>query len=231
MAWPNKATVSAKDILGMEAEELKTKLDSAASKDDVKAATDAVEGLKGTIGELQAALAKLTTPTPQPDPNIQADVNDPTTQILTDPAAYIGRQTAGMGQVALKTAADVNEMRARQKYAGAFQQYGAELMKDLDKAPLAMRAGEGFWDFRIQLVVGEKALKGELESGYPSLLGNSGFAPDSTGNVKDPNRGFTADQAAFLKGKVPLEKAEGIRKMLEAGESITAENMKRFVNA
>src|SRR6516162_5186236 len=126
MAWPNKATVSAKDILGMEAEELKTKLDSAASKDDVKAATDAVEGLKGTIGELQAALAKLTTPTPQPDPNIQADVNDPTTQILTDPAAYIGRQTAGMGQVALKAAADVNEMRARQKYAGAFQQYGAE---------------------------------------------------------------------------------------------------------
>lgn len=232
MAWGNNRTVSAEDILGMKPEDLKTKLDSAASKDDLKAINDSTEALRGSLSEIQAALAKLTAPPPaEPDPTIVADQNDPTTQMLTDPAGFIGRQTAGTQQIALEAKANILEMRARQANPGIFQKYGQQIMETAGKFPLQQRSQEGFWDFHLRTYLGDKLMKGELESGsYPSLMGGSSFAPNATGEVNDPNKGFDPQVAEYLKGRnIPLDKAAAITEiMVKNGDPI---DIQRYTEA
>jgi len=231
MAW-RQGQVTAKEILGMEADELKTKLDSAASKDDLKTINTAVEESKSTLAAIQAQLAKLTAPEPPPpDPNIKLDADDPTTQILTDPAGYISRQTAGTQQVAAQARADVLEMRARSKYPGVFAKYGEDLMTRAQNFSLAQRAQEGFWDFHIRSYTGEKVLSGEVDSGsYPSLVGSGSFAPNISGEPNDPNKGFAPEMASFFKERgVPLEKAAAIQKLMNGGEQIDLKNYKGVV--
>jgi hypothetical protein len=231
MAW-RQGQLTAKEILGMEADELKTKLDGAASKEDLKNINTAVEEQKSTLASIQASLAKLTAPEPPPpDPNLKLDADDPTTQILTDPAGYINRATAGTQQVAAQARADVLEMRARSKYAGVFAKYGDDLMAKATNFSLAQRAQEGFWDFHVRSYTGEKVLSGEVDSGsYPSLVGSSSFAPNVHGEHTDPNKGFSPEQAAFFKERnVPLDKAAAIQKLMSGGEQIDLKNYKGVV--
>jgi hypothetical protein len=232
MAWSQRGQVSAKEILGMEPDELKSKLESSATKEDLTKLNTEFESQKGTLSEIQAMLKKLTAPEPPaPDPNVKLDADDPTTQILTDPAGFINRQTAGTQQVAAQARADVLEMRARQKYAGIFQKYGDDVMEKAQQFSLAQRAQDGFWDFHIRTFTGEKFLRGEVEPGsYPSLVGSSSFAPNSSGDVDDPNKGFSPDMAAFFKERnVPLDRAAKIQKLMEGGEQIDLKNYKGVV--
>lgn len=214
----------------MEPDELKTRLDSAATKTDVTETKTKLEGIEGTLAALQASLAKLTAPPPaDPDPNIKLDADDPTTQMLTDPAGYVARQTAGTQAVALQARADVLEMRARSEYPGAFAKYGQTLMDSAKNFNIGARAQEGFWSSHIRMVMGDKLVKGELESGsYPSLMGGSSFAPSNPGDAQDPNRGFSADQAGFFKERgVKLADAAKLKRlMVDNGEPISMENWK-----
>lgn len=229
MAWPN-GKVSAKEILGMEPDELKQKLEGAASKDDLNAIRTQNEENRNLLISLQQSLAKLTAPPPpDPDPNIVADKNDPVTQVLTDPAGFVSRQTAGVEQTALQARADVLEMRARQKYAGAFQQFGDALTAAAQRFPVSARANEGFWDAHIRQVVGDQVIQGKVEAGsYPSLMGGSSFAPTPGGEASDPNKGFSPDVAAWFKEhNIPLDKAAKINELMaKNGEPITLENYK-----
>jgi hypothetical protein len=231
--WGNK-TLTAKEILGMEPEELKGKLDSAASKDDVKAATDAVDGMKSTLAQLQLSIAALTSPPPPPpDPSIQADQNDPTTQILTDPGGFVSRATAPTQNLALETAAGLYEMRAHNANPAIFQKYGQQIMDSIKNFKLADRANPGFWDWHLRTYLGDKLMKGEIEaSSYPSLMGGSSFAPNS-GDPVDPNKGFDPEVAAYLtERKVPLEKAAAIQQiMVKNGDPIDIERYKKATHA
>ena len=233
MAWPgNKGSMSAKEILGMEPDELKTRLDSSATKEDVTAQNAKLEEHGTALSEIRAMLAKLTSPPPpEPDPNISADLNDPTTQILTDPSGFINRQTQGTQAIALQARADVLEMRARSEYPGAFAKFGETLMQSAKNFPVSARAQENFWSSHIRMVMGDKLVKGELESGsYPSLMGSSSFSPNSQ-NDSDPNRGFSPDMAKFFKDRnIPLDKAEKIKRLMsDNGEGINMENYKGVV--
>jgi hypothetical protein len=223
MAWNSGKQLTAEEILGMKPEDLKNKLDTAASKDDLKALTDGQTALQGTLAALQASLNKLTTPEPVIDPTVIADQNDPTTQMLTDPSGFINRQTAGTQQIALEAKANVLEMRARQKNPGIFQKYGDQIMESANRFPLAQRSQEGFWDFHLRTYLGDKLMKGELEAGsYPSLMGGSSFAPNTSGTESDPNRGFDPQVAAYLKERnIPLDKAAAITEvMVKNGDPI-----------
>ena len=61
MAWPNRGTLTAKEILGMEPDELKSKLDSAVTKDDLTKATSTIEQQGNALSEIRALLDKLTS--------------------------------------------------------------------------------------------------------------------------------------------------------------------------
>jgi hypothetical protein len=230
MVWPAHGTLTAKEILGMEPDELKTRLDGAATKDDLTKATSAIEQQGNALSEIRTMLNKLTAPPPpEPDPATEADANDPTTQILTDPSGFVGRQTAGLAEQAAETRADVLEMRARTKYPQVFAKWGDQLLETARKFSASQRAQQGFWEFHLRTFTGDKLLKGEIEAGsYPSLVGSSSFAPNSGNSDSDPNKGFSPDQVAFFKEHgVPLDRAAKIKNLvIDNGESITLEAFK-----
>jgi hypothetical protein len=233
MAWPNRGSLSAKEILGMEPDELKAKLESAVTKDDLSKTTSTLEQQGNALSEIRAMLDKLTAPPPpEPDPNLEADANDPTTQILSDPTGFVGRQTAGIAATAAQARADVLEMRARQTYSGAFAKYGEAIMEAANRFPVAARAQDGFWNSHIRMILGDKFVKGEIEPGsYPSLVGSSSFAPNTGASDADPNQGFSPDQVAFFKERgVPLERAAKIKKLvIDNGEHINLRDYKEEV--
>jgi hypothetical protein len=228
MAWNNRGQMSAEEILGMKPEDLRTKLDGAASKEDITAATDKIAGLEGSLAAIQASLAKLTTPPPVVDPNDAADLNDPTTQMLTDPQGFVARQTQNLAKQSAETKAQLNEMRARGAYPGAFSKYNDELMKSVNNFSLEQRAQEGFWDFHIRTFMGDKYIKGEATGSYPSLMG-SGSGYSSVGAPEDQNGGLDPQVAAFLKDRgVPLDKAAQIKKnMIDNGEPVSIDTYKK----
>jgi hypothetical protein len=226
MAW-NRGTVSAEEILGMKKEDLQSKLDSAATKDDLKSISDQQEAIGGTLNELKAALANLSKPAPEPV--IPADPIDPVTQVLSDPTGFVRAATQGDRQAILQVQADLNETRARQNFPQAFMKYGAELMASAQAMSLEGRARQGFWENHITMFAGSKALKGEsFEGGYPSLLGGSGYAASPNGEVKDETKGFTTDQVSWFKDhKVPIEKAAAYKWLADNKEQISAESLER----
>lgn len=224
MAWTKPLT--AEELIGMGAEDLKGRLDSAASKDDVSGLKSQVDGLTSMLGEIQEGLKRLSTPPPPPEPAVADD--DPTTQVLTDPTEFIRKQTQPIQDVALQARADIQEMRARSQYAGVFEKYGDELMKAAGNAPLNQRARDDFWNGLVRMAIGDKYVKGEITpTGYPSLLAGSAFAPSVTREA-DPNKGFDPEVSAWLKSRnVPLDSAAKIHKlMVEQGEPISLENYK-----
>lgn len=227
MAWPR--TQSAEEILGMKPEDLKSKLESAATKDDLKALTDSNDALKGTLAQITESLKALTTPKPEVKPNLEDQV-EPAVALLSDPTKFVADQTKTLQAQTLETQAQLAEMRARQsnQWSNVFAQYGTEIVEKASKSyNSATRANPGFWDFFLQQFVGEKFVKGEITpASYPSLLGTSSVAPNADGSSKDPNMGFNADMAAWFKERnVPLDKAAKIKTlMVDHGEPINHAN-------
>lgn len=207
------------------------KIESAATKEDV---TQLSADLKKQVEEqgasllskLQESLAALKPPAPAPvpDPIAEADAADPNLSLLSDPVGFINRTTQGTQAVALQARADVEEMRARQQYPGVFQRFGKELLDTAARFNLNARAMQGFWQQHIQSFTGEKVLKGEFDAGsYPSLLGNSVVPGVSTmgSEQKDPNFGFTPDQAKYFRDRYPdksLGEFAAIRDMMHRDE-------------
>lgn len=220
--------LTAEEILGMKPEDFRAKMDGAVTKDDLTAATAKIEEQGNTLAEIKASLAKLTTPVAQPDPNFVADLEDPTTQMLTDPAGYVARQTLGLQNTALETKAQLLEMRARSKYAGAFQKYDKELTDGAARFSIAQRAQDSFWDFHVATLTGQKVLAGEFQGGsYPSLMGNGSYGANVSEPI-DPNSGFDPQVSAFLKERgVPLEKAALIKKAMDNGEPVDINTYKK----
>lgn len=218
------------ELLGMTKEELKAKLDSAVSKEDL-------EALKGEIGtqfssavdSLKAELAKLSTRPPEPvaDP----DPEDPTTAVLTDPDRYIDKRTQPLVNAQLQSQAQIQEMRARQdpKYSRIFAKYGPELVTLADKMDIRGRGTPGFWEWHIKTFLGDKYVKGDLQGeSYPSLIGTSSIGPEAGGDGEDPNKGLDPKIAEWLKQRgVPLDKAAKINQMMNRdGDTITLEKYK-----
>jgi hypothetical protein len=231
MAWNSGRQMTAEEILGMKPEDLRSKLDSSVTKDDLTAISTKQEEFGTTLSAIQASLAALTRKPETPDPTLEADLNDPTTQMLTDPAGYVTRQTQGIANTASATRADLNEMRARQAYPAAFNKYNDELTTGANKFSLDQRANPSFWDFHIRTFMGDKYIKGETQGSYPSLVGSSSFAPNAQGDPSDPNKGFDPQVAAFLKERgVPLDKAAILQKNFENGEPVSIDTYKKAVN-
>lgn len=110
MAWPGK--VEAKDILGMEQDDFKKKLDkidSAPTKEDLTAMqTSITESLKASLGELEGRL----TPKPAPKP---LEKREPVEFDPLEPEKYIQDQISSAvnpaTQLALNSTAELVKMR------------------------------------------------------------------------------------------------------------------------
>lgn len=230
MAWNNGKQMTAEEILGMKPEDMKARLDSAVTKEDLAAATAKIEEQASTLSELKQMLSNLTS---KPIPEPKTEEIDPTVDIITDPTGFVTRHTQGLTNQAAKIGADVQEMRARQKYGAAFSKYGDDLMKSASAFSAEQRAGDNFWDWHLRTFLGDKYIKGETGSeSYPSLIGSSSFAPNSS----DPDSAskLSADEQKFFKEhNVKADDASWIKKhMVENGEPISLEAWKgRTANA
>ena len=225
MAWPT--TPKAEDLLGMSKEDLKTKLDSAATKDDLKAIADAQGKTDGTLAAIQESLKALTTPKP-PEKPPEGNDDDPTVRVLTDPDKYIADRTKDIRDTSLKTQAQIQEMRARQdpNFSGVFAKYGKELTEAAARFPISSQAQDNFWAYHIRAFLGDKVVKGELRNeNFPSLLGESSVGPRRDG-TPDPDHGLNPEVAAFLRARnVPSDKAARINQLMHVdGEPISHAN-------
>lgn len=222
------------DILGMEQDEFKKKLDSAVSKEDIAALKDELsQSMSNTLGPLVEQLKALKA-TADPAPIVpDPDPSDDATKILTNPRGFIADETKGIQTSQQQTQAELNELRARNRYPGAFTEYSQELMDTASKFPLSQRAQPGFWDWHIRTIIGDKVVKGDIRAGkFPTLLGQSSTSVNADGgNPKDPNMGVAPDMADWLRNKgVPIDKAAAIYKhMVQDGEQITLESYKKAV--
>lgn len=217
-------------ILGMKPEELKQRLDSSATKDDITGIKDQVAEFSAGLNSLKESLAKLTAPKPPvPEPDLTSD--EKTARLLLDPSAAIRDETKDLREQQILTRAELAEMRARQnpKLAGAFRQYGDELVAAAQRMPLESRAQNGFWEWHVRTFVGDKAINGKIGAdSFPSLIGSSTIGVNSEGKETDPNEGFTPDVADWLKGRnVPLQKARRISQIMEKnGDPLSLQNYK-----
>jgi hypothetical protein len=219
--------VDPEKIIGMKPEDLKAKLDASATKDDIKAIGEQVTAFNSGLSELKASLAALTTPKPEP---IVEDPTDPTTKLLLDPKGMIRDETKGLMDQQQQTAAQLQEMRARQnpKLRGAFEKYGDDMVKMAERYPLSQRAQPGFWEWHAMTYVGNQVLTGKVDrESYPSLIGSSSISPNSDGTTKDPNEGFDPQVADWLRGRnVPLARAARLQMLKDNGEQLTLANYK-----
>lgn len=225
MAWPKAQT--AEEILGMKPEDLKSKLDSAASKDDVKTAVEAANAeTKSQLQQIQDSLKALTTPK---TPEIPVTEDDASVRVLTDPTKFVNDATKDLRAGNERVQAQVQEMRARQDplLSGAFAKFGKELTEEAKKFPLSSQGMDNFWSHVVKNFLGDKMVKGEIREGnFPSLMGASSVGVRSDGSSSDPNLGFTSDVADFYRQRnIPLEKAAKIQKLMAVnGEPITHAN-------
>lgn len=216
------------ELIGMKPEELKAKLESAASKEDLKALQTQNETLSGSLNEIKEALAKLTAPPPVVE---EPDTTDPRDAMLLDPQGFVSKQTQPLAKQQAETQASLNELRARQnpEYANIFSQYGNEISTLANKFTPEQRAQPGFYDWHIKTFLGHKMITREIKpDAYPSLLGSSSVGPNDGDLDRDPNKGFDAEVAGFLKNRgVDLDKASRIHKLMNKdGEPITLQNYK-----
>ena len=221
--------VDPEKLIGMKPEELKAKLDSSVTKDDLKAVSDQFGQMTSSLAELKQSLEALRTPPPAPEPEL--DPTDPTTAVLTDPKGFIRNETKGLQDAQIQTQAQLQEMRARQnpRLSGVFRQYGDELLASASKMPLQTRAQDGFWEWHTRTFIGDKVVTGKIDQGsYPSLIGSSTIGVEPSGSEKDPNSGFDPQVAQWFKDRnVPIEKAAKIRQIMEKnGDTITLANYK-----
>src|SRR5208282_587662 len=143
MSWPNKPT--AEEVIGMKSEDLKARLDSAASKDDITTLKTEIE--QSFSNSLNTLREELRAARSEPITNVNPDTSDPTTQVLVDPTGFVADQTKDLRKMSMETQAQVMEMRARHgSYANVFQQYGDDLVKKAYSFPVEQRAMSGFWD-------------------------------------------------------------------------------------
>ena len=134
MAWPNKPT--AEELIGMSGDELKTKLESAATKDDINNIKTGLEqSFSTSLNELRESLKQMSTPLTQADPQ------DPTTRVLVDPTQFVADETKDIRKMSIETQAQVMKMRARQgQFSNVFSQYGDDLIKKAYSFPVEQRA-------------------------------------------------------------------------------------------
>lgn len=214
---------TAEELIGMKAEDLKAKLDSAATKEDLNTISEAQKQNATTLAEIQESL-KALTPQPKLDSPPPDDPNDDTIKVLADPRKFIADHTKDLNDMTVKTRVDLMEMRARNVYGPVFEEHGKELLESVAKNfTLEQRARDNFWDYAIRTFIGDKAIRGEIKSGFPSLLGPSSVAPRSSDNSDRPEDAFSPEMSSWLKDrKVPLDKALKIRNLMERdGEPIT----------
>lgn len=225
--FPNN--VDPEKIIGMKPEELKAKLDASVTKEDLKAVGDQVTAFTSSLNEIKTSLAALTTP--KSEPVIEEDPTDPTTRVLLDPKKFVNDETRGQQEQILQTQAQLQEMRARQnpRLSGVFAKYGDEMIALAEKMPIAQRAQPGFWEWQVRTFVGDKVVTGKLDrDSYPSLIGSSTIGVRQDGDTVDPNMGFDAPVADWLKGRnIPLAKAAKIHEIMgKNGDPISIANYK-----
>lgn len=221
--------VDPKELIGMDPEELKAKLDSSATKADLDQISQQVTKFNSGLDELKASLAQLTAPKPAP---VVEDPTDPTTGLLLDPKGFIKNETKGIQENQYQTQAQVQELMARKnpKLANAFNQYGTELVASAEKMYSAeQRSKAGFWEWHTRTFLGDKVIEGKINrDSYPSLIGSSTIGPGSERGEQDPNHGFDPQVAEWLKNRnVPLPKAARIKEIMEKnGDTISLSNYK-----
>jgi hypothetical protein len=194
----------------------------------VKAATDGVEALKGSLAQIQESLKNLTKPA-EPPPNKTDDSDDASVRVLTDPTKFVNDATKDLRDGNARIEAQVQEMRAKgdPRFSNVFNKYGKELAEAAKKFPASAQAQSNFWEFLIPKFLGDKLVAGEIREGnMPTLMGASSVGVRSDGSSSDPDHGLNPEVAAYLRGKgVPIDKAAKIHKLMHVdGEPITIEN-------
>src|SRR5271167_1094625 len=100
----SKWNPTAEELIGMKAEDLKSKLDAAATKDDLTNALKPVEELKGSLDAIKASLAALTTPK-EPVIETPPDDTDPAVKMLANPKGFVSDETKDLRESQLETRA------------------------------------------------------------------------------------------------------------------------------
>lgn len=231
-SWMQKPT--AKELIGMEPDELKQKLEAGATKDDLKAATDGITELKSTLAALTDSIKSLKG-NPEPIAPEPSGSGDDSLDLLSDPKKFVGQQLKPIEDAQQETRAQVQEMRARQnpKFAALFAQYGNELVEKAKAFPAAMRARDDFWTHHLRAVLGDKMLSGEIREGnFPSLIGSSTIGTNVGGSTNEPYSGMDKPVAEFLREKgVPSERAQRILSLMNQGEPISMATIGKVGNA
>src|SRR6202142_4448253 len=167
--------VDPKELIGMTPEELKAKLDSGVTKAELEALATELKNAQatasGTLTEIKAALAALKPA--EAAVNVD-DPEDPAVQLLADPKTFVDGATKNLREAQQLTSAQLEEMRARTKYARIFEKHGDALMKFVEKLSVADKAKPGFWDWATSTFLGSKVLDRTIKpDSFPSLMGSS----------------------------------------------------------
>ena len=222
MAWPRREDPQPDpeiESFKTKIADLETKFASAVPKEELDAIKSQNEELKQSIGGLQTQLARLNRFAPREE----TDPVDPQMDMISDPAGFVQRQTMNDRIMSFQTRADLNEIKARQKYPQIFKENEQDLIDSAQKMNLETRAGQNFWDMHIERIMGGKLLKGEIKVGsYPSLMGAGSNTAVESGEAELGLENFEVEYAK--KRGIPLEQASKIKKLVKSGEKISLEN-------
>jgi len=184
----------------MKPEDLKSKLDSAATKEDFNAVQAAVDKQNASLETIKNSLAALTAPKIETPVTPSAD--EDAVRLLANPSEFLrdANRDVRMSQDEIK--AQMAELQARQnpELAGFFRQYPKEAADLAAKAPVNLRAQANFWVSAVNQILGDKVRRGEIREGkFPSLLGASSVGVRADGTTEDTNFGFSDEMASFFK--------------------------------
>src|ERR1700743_2643815 len=180
MAWGKK---DFQEEFGMSREDFDARMKEAA---EAKAAREAdatriaaLEARSGDMDTLKAELAALKAPRQEPTRT------DPTNW-FEDPDKAINERMAPVAGVAVRSAARMEEMIARNKFAKDFSRWGKEIDELMAKEQDSLKANPVFWENAINMVRGrhaaeieESAQKGQFyfteQPGGGAIGGNNDF--------------------------------------------------------
>lgn len=217
---PETKVRSLEEEFGMPVDEVKKRLNNSVPKEDFDALKAQNEEYGSTLTTLQQQLQSLTAPKTQ----VVEEV-DPTTAMISDPLRFVQDATAGDRTLVYQSRADLQEIRARQKYAAVFAEHEKELLETAGKMSLGARAGDGFWDMHVQQILGGHALRGDLKGSYPSLMGGGSGGYMNTGDRESRLEPHMAEHAS--KRGIKADDLQAAEKLVTSKDKISLENYKK----
>jgi hypothetical protein len=165
------------EVIGMSADELKGKLDSAASKDDLKAVTDGQTALQNTLTSLQQSIESLKSK-PKDDSGSEGDLD-----FLADPDKVLNSRLKPLTDQTYANTIMLQHDAARKAHPRDFDRWGTEIVKKMGELSADQQSDPRVWKAMVLMVRGEHADQIERDG----ATGQFGFLePVSAGLRPDP---------------------------------------------